>query len=123
MKKLIFTILTFVSAFSFSQSTGTISGKVLDAELFNEPLLMASVELKNTERSTITNFNGNFEITAIAPGSYKILITFLGYEPIEKEVEIVADENTYIQESLSAKSLTSIEIGVALYTNSDKDIR
>ena len=110
MKQLLITIVTLISTITFAQSTGAITGKVLDAEMFNEPLLMAAVSLKNTDWSTHTNFNGNFEITDVAPGEYTLLVRFLGYEEMELPVVISLNESTYIQCGLQAKALPTIDL-------------
>lgn len=105
MKKFTFLLLLMLCAFSFGQETGTIQGKILDGELFNEPLLMATVSIKNTTLSTQTNFRGNFEFNDLTPGSYEVLVQFLGYEAIEIPVKILAGEREVILETLRAKTL------------------
>ena len=47
-------VLCMVASFAYSQETGIVSGKILDAEMFNEPLLMASVSIENTDFSAVT---------------------------------------------------------------------
>lgn len=110
MKQLLIAFITLTSTISFAQSAGVIHGKVLDAEMFNEPLLMATVSLKNTDWSTYTNFNGNFEITDVATGEYTLLVRFLGYEEIALPVIIEKDDSTYIQCSLKAKRTSPLVI-------------
>lgn len=102
MKRVLFGILLLLASFSYAQTTGAIGGKVLDGEMFNEPLLMATVGLKNTDWSAQTNFNGNFEITEVTPGSYILEIRFLGYEKMELPIEIVANEKVEIQQAINA---------------------
>ncbi len=112
MKRILFgllLVLSYVSA-SFGQVTGEVGGKILDGELYNEPLLMAHVSIKNTDWSTQTNFNGNFEITGVTPGSYVLEIQFLGYESEKLPIEVKADEKIEIFESLKAKSLPLIMV-------------
>ncbi|WP_047246704.1 carboxypeptidase-like regulatory domain-containing protein [Maribacter thermophilus] len=110
MKQLLIAIVSLISSLTYAQSTGSINGKVLDAEMYNEPLLMATVSLKNTDWSTYTNFNGNFEITDVAPGEYTLLVHFLGYEEVELPVTISYDDTTYIQCSLHAKTMQTIDL-------------
>lgn len=105
MKQIILVVLCMTVSLAYSQDTGIISGKILDAEMYNEPLLMASVSLKETEFYTHTNFNGNFEISEIKPGTYTLQIRFLGYEPIDKIVVLTPNDNVYVQESIKAKTL------------------
>ena len=106
MKKVFFLIVLSICSFSFAQETSTIQGKILDGELFNEPLLMATVSLKNTTFSTHTNFRGNFEFNDIKPGSYEIVVQFLGYEAIELPVNISAGDRVELLETLYAKMLS-----------------
>ena len=77
----------------------------MDGELYDEPLLMATVSLQNTDLTTQTNFNGNFEITDVTPGSYILEIRFLGYESTTLPIEVKADEKIEIYQSVKAKAL------------------
>ncbi len=100
------TLFTILLAFSLqSQDNGSVSGKILDAELYNEPLLMASISLKGTAWSARTNFNGNFEISDVTPGKYIMQIRFLGYEDVLLPIVIDQDNTTHINHSLKAKTL------------------
>lgn len=106
MRVLFFVIAGLFTTFIYAQATGSVRGKILDSEMFNEPLLMATVSLKNTDWSDRTNFNGNFEITDVAPGDYVMEISFLGYEPLEVPIKIKEDQQLEILESLKARTLT-----------------
>ena len=110
MKKVIFLFFIVVASFSFGQETSTIQGQILDGELFNEPLLMATVTIKNTSISTHTNFRGNFEFDDLTPGSYKILVQFLGYEAVELPVTVASGETKNIQASLNAKTMGAMDL-------------
>ena len=61
MKHVFFLFTLMICSLSFGQESSSIQGDILDGELFNEPLLMATVSIKNTTLSTHTNFRGNFE--------------------------------------------------------------
>lgn len=106
MRTLFLAITTLFTTMAFAQANGSIRGKILDSEMFNEPLLMATVSLKNTDWSDQTNFNGNFEIADIEPGKYTLAVTFLGYEELEFPIEVKENEQLEILESLKAKTLT-----------------
>ncbi|BFP40893.1 hypothetical protein FGF1_17380 [Flavobacteriaceae bacterium GF1] len=90
----------FVSA----QQTGRISGKITDMEMDGEPLLFANVNLKNTLFSDQTNFHGNFEFTDVAPGTYIMVVSFLGYETMEFPLVVKAGNTTSVNQSLAALS-------------------
>ncbi len=94
-----------ICSLSFAQETSSIKGKVLDGEFFNEPLLMASVSIDNSALTTHTNFRGNFEFNEVAPGTHKILVQFVGYEPMHLEITVKEGEQAEIFETLYAKSL------------------
>lgn len=106
MKNAFFLLVLVLCSVSYGQETSVIQGKILDGELFNEPLLMATVSIKNTAVSTHTNFRGNFEFNDVTPGSYKILVQFLGYDAIELPITVRAGENVEILETLHARRLT-----------------
>lgn len=98
--------LTIVLSFSLqAQESGSVTGKILDAEQYNEPLLMANVGLKGTAWTTQTNFNGNFEITDITPGNYILQVNFLGYEQLEVPVTITEGEPLAVLKSLQSKTM------------------
>ncbi|UWX55145.1 carboxypeptidase-like regulatory domain-containing protein [Maribacter litopenaei] len=110
MKVMIIGIFFMIPFLSIAQNTGVLKGKVLDAEVFNEPLMMANLQLKNTEWQTRTNFNGNFEFEAIEPGKYILQISFPGYETLEQMVEINADQSIYLQKALYGKSINPVDL-------------
>jgi hypothetical protein len=106
MKNILFLGLIFFTTIIFAQKTGTVVGNVLDNELFNQPLLFANVELKETPYRAHTNLHGNFEIAGVAPGTYTLAIRYPGYETLEMPVLIREAEITKIQQNLSALKIT-----------------
>lgn len=110
MKKImVLFVLTFVTGI-YAQEKGSIRGTISDLEDFNEPLLMANVQIKGTDFKTTTNFRGDFEITDIDTGSYTLVVSFLGYETLEFTLEVEKNEIIQVQESLKAQSVDLGEI-------------
>ncbi|MBT8300727.1 MAG: carboxypeptidase-like regulatory domain-containing protein [Maribacter sp.] len=106
MKKLIlFFLLCFTTLGICAQNEGIIQGKIIDLEFNNEPVLHANVQVKDTNISTQTNFNGNFEIKNLETGSYVLEVSFAGYDTVEIPVDIVANHVTRIDQGLIAKSI------------------
>ena len=70
---------------------GSISGRVLDAEL-NEPLPYVNIIIKDVAdkiiTGSITNADGTFEIKKIPEGDVKVEVKFIGYKTIAKSVTI-----------------------------------
>ena len=70
----------------------TVSGNVHDAEL-KEPMVQATVQLFRRRDSTfvggtVTDLRGNFSVEAPANGVYKLRISSVGYQSIEREVTL-----------------------------------
>ena len=70
----------------------TVSGNVHDAEL-KEPMVQATVQLFRKRDSTfvggtVTDLRGNFSVEAPANGVYKLKISSVGYQSIEREVTL-----------------------------------
>lgn len=76
-------IITIVLLSSFpslrAESEATISGYVLDAEN-GEALPGANVYLSGTDFGIATNSDGYFVLVDIPPGSYELIITYVGYK-------------------------------------------
>lgn len=85
--------LTIGQLYSQTNNKYTISGIVLNNE--GQPVEMATVLLKGTSISTVTNEKGEYQIKA-TPGKYVLLTSYLGY--ITNSVSInLTSENKKIQ--------------------------
>ena len=70
----------------------TISGHVTDADL-KEPLAQATVQLFRAKDSTfvggtVTDLRGNFSVEAPTNGIYRLKISSVGFQPIQREVTL-----------------------------------
>ena len=70
----------------------TVSGNVHDAEL-KEPMVQATVQLFRKRDSTfvggtVTDLRGNFSVEAPANGVYKLKVSTVGYQTIEREITL-----------------------------------
>jgi outer membrane receptor protein involved in Fe transport len=77
-------ILLTTSLLVFSQSSGTLKGKVIDKNT-NEPLPFVNivVELGGTQiGGASSDFDGNYIIKPITPGKYDVKATSVGYKPL-----------------------------------------
>lgn len=109
MRMLLLSCLLFSSTFLLAQGFGAVKGTVLDAEMNNDPLFFARIEVKGTALGAETNFHGNFEIDKIEPGSYTLVISYLGYESLETPIIIDDKKVIFIQKELHAKRLDPAE--------------
>ena len=115
----IFTLLFFSIQIS-AQDTGSVIGKLIDKEVNDEPLPFANVLIKGTTKGATSDFDGLYEIT-IAPGTYIVVYTYLGYESVEvPNVVIVAGKVTTINVPMSASQGVSLD-EVVVTTTARKD--
>ena len=97
---LFFFLMTFCLHISAQEPRErTITGRVQDADL-KEPVIQASVQLFRQRDSTfvggtMTDLKGNFAVEAPSNGIYRLIISSVGYQPIQREVTI---RNNYSQE-------------------------
>ncbi len=105
----LFIVSVFFVSMAYSQDTGSISGRISDGEIPDEPLLFAQVYLSDTEISAQTNFHGNFELTNILPGDYTLNVAYLGYETLQIPISVSENDDIYISRSLSANRLEHSE--------------
>lgn len=114
----------FCVIFAFGQETGGVVGKLLDAELNNEPLAFANILIKGTTTGTTSDFDGLYEIDGLEPGIYTVVYSYLGYETVEiPNVEILAGKVTNIDVPLSASAgLTLEEVVVTTVARKDSEV-
>lgn len=104
-----------------AQTKGTISGVLTDKQTNNEALPFANVLVKGTNNSANTDIDGKYSIN-IAPGSYTVIYSFLGYETVEAIVIVKANETTTVNQTLSSGSYTLKDVVVkASSVNREKE--
>lgn len=93
MKHLKYTSLFFLFLFSAAQSsnaqTFSLKGKIVDS-ISGSPLAKATVYINNSTKGTVSDENGNYILTGITKGSYELIISYVGYKPILKNIRITA---------------------------------
>jgi hypothetical protein len=82
---LILFALTYSTLASAQTGATGLRGIVKNAK--GEVLPYAAIIVKGTPSGTITNAEGRYEI-ALAPGKYAIVFQFLGFQSVQKDVEI-----------------------------------
>jgi len=76
-KYIISIALLLVVTYTSAQVSVSVYGTVKDN--LGEPIGGASVFLEGTELGAQTDFDGNYEIRGVAPGSYNLIASYLGY--------------------------------------------
>ena len=85
-------ILLLFPAISFCQDT--LRGKVISEK--GMPMQGASVFISNTSIGMQTNANGGFALTKLPAGNIKIVISYVGYEPVAVAIAATARSKQYV---------------------------
>lgn len=99
-------ILLFSAGIVFSQTTGSVSGKITDAKT-NEELPGVNIILKGTYYGAATDLRGRYQIEAINPGNYTIEISYIGFKTMQfTGIRIEAGRNFQLDVKLEESVLT-----------------
>jgi len=108
-------ILLFLGAGLFgellSAQTTRIKGTVIDAET-KETLIGCAVVIQGTTIGTITNFDGNFELTNVAPGAYNLVVSYVSYTQQIVRVDVQKDQTTTVDIQLKPSTVVLDDIKV-----------
>jgi len=106
-------------AWAAAQETGSVTGRVVNQET-GAPLANARVaavaESGRTVASALSGADGQFRLTNLAPGTYTIVVTLVGYEEFRVQgVRVVAGETSMVGAQLvsSAFSLNPIVVSAS----------
>lgn len=90
LKRYLLIVIAILSATAAAKGdNGMVSGKVLTID--GEPVDYATVFLKGTTFSSITNENGLYHISAPA-GDYTVVFSSVGFEKLETKIRILNNE-------------------------------
>jgi len=111
--RLVCTILVIgLVTVSAHAQTGSISGVVRDAGS-GETLILANVILQNTTVGAATNTAGFYSLVDIAPGSYVLVCSYIGYSPATLEVNVEDGSRLRVDIQLQPGGLSVGEIVVS----------
>ncbi len=74
---------------TFAQKEISLSGYIFNEE--NKPLVGASVFLAPAAKGVITNIHGNYKISNLEKGRYRIEISYIGYNPVIDTINLYHD--------------------------------
>lgn len=96
---------------AFGQQTASLSGFVKDASS-EETLLLANVVLHGTGAGAATNTAGYYTLPNLAPGTYTVVCSYIGYEEFRREVTLAAGERRRLDIALTPQSVRFEEVVV-----------
>ncbi|MDF1866092.1 MAG: carboxypeptidase-like regulatory domain-containing protein, partial [Saprospiraceae bacterium] len=137
-------LFTLFSIPVIGQNTGTLNGYVKDAKT-KEPLVGATLLIDGTDKGTVTDLDGFYEIVDIPTKSYSVTASYIGYESSQEfniiiksvgnaelnfnlteasvalgEVVVKASSIEDVITPLSSQTLSAVEI--ATYPGGNNDI-
>lgn len=94
----------------FAQSRSIYSGVVLEKTTY-KPISDVSVTASDSKTGCITDVNGNFKIH-LTPGKYILSFSCLGYETLNKNIDVISNQTVADTILLSGKPLSLGEIKI-----------
>ena len=101
MFSLSFATLLF-PGFGFAQATGAITGRAVDSA--GAVLQGARVELQPRVTPTVTGSQGEFTIPDLAPGSYALTVSYLGFSTFSKNLTVTSGQVSRVEAKLTVAS-------------------
>lgn len=116
----LFLFLLILSTSSLFSQTGSIKGVVTDAKS-GETLIGCNVLIQGTDKGTITDFDGNYEIPEVPTGDYNLVISYVSYENQIVRVSVKNGETAEVnvQMSESAIELESVTVKATRKTDTE----
>src|SRR5215203_5158073 len=112
MKKMILSLpLIFFGIALFAQGSGSVKGRVTDKQT-NAALPGATITIKGTKKSAITDYEGYFILQKLKAGKEVLSVTYVGYEDMEVAVEITDDNMTNVSVNLNLDNRIGSEVVV-----------
>jgi iron complex outermembrane recepter protein len=104
-------ILLLMSAISELEAQScnlAFSGRVLSAA--HEPLAGASIMISPTDKGTVTNAEGEFTLTGLCKGTYRVSIQYLGYQTQTISLKLTSDERRDIKMETDLTQLNEVVV-------------
>src|SRR5690606_41349006 len=118
--KLFFFLFT---ALTIAQESGSIVGKLTDKDYNNEPLPFANVVIKCTTKGITSDIVGLYSIENVAPGTYTLIFSFVGYETVEiPNVTVTANKVTNIDVPMGASAAALDEVVIKTTTRRESEV-
>jgi hypothetical protein len=96
--------LLLIPASRAQERKGTIAGRVADVS--DSVLQGARIELQPNSGSTVSDGQGSFSFSGLAPGGYTVSISYVGFAAFTKTVTVSSGQTTRVDARLQVASKT-----------------
>jgi TonB-dependent receptor len=100
--RFIASVVLCCAALTAQTGKGIVSGRAVDTG--GGVLQGARIELQPGGARAASNTQGEFTITDVAPGAYKVTISFVGFSPSTKDITVSGTETTTVEAILKVAS-------------------
>jgi outer membrane receptor protein involved in Fe transport len=96
----------------FAQENGSLSGRITE-ERSGDPVPASNVVLKGTTIGDATDIDGEFRLAEVAPGTYEVVVSSVGYETVEmNDITVRPAEETVLNITLVQRSVEMSDVTV-----------
>jgi len=117
-------LILLVQLLAGSAAAATLRGKVKDN--YQEPLIGAHIVIQGHNLYAVAGLDGSFQIHNVKPGSYRVAISFIGYQTHEREIVVNSSEEVIqlqVELQQDVSQLTEVVITAAAEGGSDAEAR
>ncbi len=112
--------LLLLTTATFAQK-GTVSGTILAPEAGKvQPMPFVNVALKGTTTGATTDLDGKFSFDA-EPGDHILQVSFVGFEPVERDIKVVAGQATTANIELKSQAIEMKTVDVVATRRTDTE--
>lgn len=108
---ILFLLFFFCCVVESSAQRITVSGQVRDSST-GIPLQFANVFVNNTTINTVTDGQGMYSLSGISPGTYELVVSYVGYKTLNRKIELQTGNNPIVDFRLEPKEDDLEEIDV-----------
>jgi len=118
-KFLLFTIVIFSFHLTIFSQTASIKGFIKE-DATGEPIIFTSVYLLGTQFGAVTDVNGYYVISRIPPGSYTLMVTYMGFDTIKNPLELKKGDIILKNLKLIKSNISLKEVDISAQNEKDE---
>jgi len=111
--RILFNLLPLM-AISIINAQNEIQGSITDGDT-HSTIAFANIYLPQLEKGTITDENGNFKIKNVPSGTYKVIVSYIGYETQSLNIQVPQDQPLLIDLIASAIEMKEVIISTPFH--------
>ena len=116
---ILFSLLIISSSILTAQEPGKIQGTVKDSTT-GEVLYGANIWLEGTSLGAASDLDGRYVITQVPPGTYNLVVRYIGYEQKSFNINVSANRTTQLDIILASKAIVGQEVTITAQARGQK---